>query len=298
MEEKTKICPFCREEISVLARKCKYCGEMVGDPLQTERKLTIDDIGRPEQSKEVHGETLVKAYQALQAELKQKTQAIQMQKKRSPLGIPHAKQIGALLVVAGIVAALVVFRDDIARFARQRRANAKDAQALQILKDAYRFKASGDLIGALRSTNEALAVYSESKRAQELLRDLRAEVKGRLEQRYRRREYDRVINFADQAISVDPQNAAGYKPLANLAQEDKSRYALWLVMIMKDENGKCVAAIRTYTRGQVNVSEGDGFMDMRVLNIDEENRQVHLFDDKRGVQFRLGKEGCVFETTG
>jgi len=295
MEEKTKICPFCREQISILARKCKYCGEMVGDPLQTERLLTVDDIGRPKESRAVHGETLVKAYQALQAELKEKTVAIQKQRRRRRLTeLPHANEIAILLVVAGVVWALVAFRGNITDFFRQRTVDVKDAHAVAILKEAHQYRMSGDLVEALKSVKKALLVYPESARAQAMLSEIRAEIKQTMERMYRQRHYAELIRCADQVLSVDPENTE-VMMLANLAEDDSHRYSLRLAAIIKDETtGKRVAAIQDSVRGTMNVSEGDRFMEMRVEKIDAENGQVHVFDEKRDVAFRVTKEGCAF----
>lgn len=43
--EKMRLCPSCRMEISVLATKCRFCGESVGRPRDETRALTIDDLG-------------------------------------------------------------------------------------------------------------------------------------------------------------------------------------------------------------------------------------------------------------
>lgn len=43
--EKTRTCPSCRCTISVLATKCRYCGESVGKPKEEARKLSINDLG-------------------------------------------------------------------------------------------------------------------------------------------------------------------------------------------------------------------------------------------------------------
>lgn len=44
-QEKARICPTCRMEISVFATKCRFCGESVGRPRDEARILTIDDLG-------------------------------------------------------------------------------------------------------------------------------------------------------------------------------------------------------------------------------------------------------------
>lgn len=44
-DDKTRICPSCRMSISVLATKCRFCGEEVGKPKEEQRELTISDLG-------------------------------------------------------------------------------------------------------------------------------------------------------------------------------------------------------------------------------------------------------------
>ena len=44
-QDKLRLCPTCRMPISVLATKCRYCGEPVGRPRDEARKLTVDDLG-------------------------------------------------------------------------------------------------------------------------------------------------------------------------------------------------------------------------------------------------------------
>ncbi len=44
-EEKTRLCRSCRMEISVLAVKCRFCGETVERHRETTRMLTIEDLG-------------------------------------------------------------------------------------------------------------------------------------------------------------------------------------------------------------------------------------------------------------
>ncbi len=43
--EKSRVCPSCRMQISVLATKCRFCGEEVGKPKDESRKLSIHDLG-------------------------------------------------------------------------------------------------------------------------------------------------------------------------------------------------------------------------------------------------------------
>jgi len=43
--DKTRLCPSCRMQISVLATKCRFCGENVGRPRVEDRHFTIQDLG-------------------------------------------------------------------------------------------------------------------------------------------------------------------------------------------------------------------------------------------------------------
>jgi len=43
--EKVRICPSCRMSISVLATKCRFCGEVVGKPKEETRELSVSDLG-------------------------------------------------------------------------------------------------------------------------------------------------------------------------------------------------------------------------------------------------------------
>lgn len=43
--DKMRLCPSCRMEISVLATRCRFCGEEVGRPKEEQRHLTVDELG-------------------------------------------------------------------------------------------------------------------------------------------------------------------------------------------------------------------------------------------------------------
>jgi len=43
--EGTRLCPACRMPISVLATKCRYCGDMVSRQRKEDRQLTVTDLG-------------------------------------------------------------------------------------------------------------------------------------------------------------------------------------------------------------------------------------------------------------
>lgn len=45
-----RLCPTCRVPISVLATRCRHCGEEVGRPRKEEHKLTLKDLGGEEKT--------------------------------------------------------------------------------------------------------------------------------------------------------------------------------------------------------------------------------------------------------
>lgn len=44
-KDELRLCPTCRMPISVLATRCRHCGEEVGRPRKEEHKLTLKDLG-------------------------------------------------------------------------------------------------------------------------------------------------------------------------------------------------------------------------------------------------------------
>lgn len=44
-KDEMRLCPTCRVPISVLATRCRHCGEEVGRPRKEEHKLTLKDLG-------------------------------------------------------------------------------------------------------------------------------------------------------------------------------------------------------------------------------------------------------------
>lgn len=43
--DQSRLCPTCRNEISILATRCFHCGEQVGRPKKEQAQLTIEDLG-------------------------------------------------------------------------------------------------------------------------------------------------------------------------------------------------------------------------------------------------------------
>ena len=63
-----RLCPTCRMAISVLATKCRYCGEPVGRPRDESRKLTVNDLGGMGESMYAPSENVLDAMEAFRQE--------------------------------------------------------------------------------------------------------------------------------------------------------------------------------------------------------------------------------------
>ena len=66
--DKTRQCPHCRMEISVLATKCRFCGENVGRPRVEDRHLTMHDLGGASGPAHKVSESMVSALEAFRSE--------------------------------------------------------------------------------------------------------------------------------------------------------------------------------------------------------------------------------------
>jgi len=67
-EEKTRMCPTCRMEISFFATKCRFCGEPVGRPKEEVRQLTVHDLGGEHGTQYAPGEDVVGALEMFRQE--------------------------------------------------------------------------------------------------------------------------------------------------------------------------------------------------------------------------------------
>jgi len=81
--DKTRLCPSCRMAISVLATKCRFCGENVGRPRVEDRHFTMDDLGTA--SPHIHkvSESVMNALEAFRAEEFSKEEAAPQEVRKS-----------------------------------------------------------------------------------------------------------------------------------------------------------------------------------------------------------------------
>ena len=66
--DKTRLCPSCRMQISVLATKCRFCGENVSRPRVEDRHFTIRDLGGENSRKYAASESMLSALESFRIE--------------------------------------------------------------------------------------------------------------------------------------------------------------------------------------------------------------------------------------
>jgi len=203
---KTKVCPFCREEIDLLALKCLHCGERVGQPLGKERFLTEDDIGRPEDAKIEMSASVVSAYQQMQ--MKNTSDATPHKQALQPVP-KHAarmKNIGFAIVAVVVMIGLFAAVDHVLGIVFGMEKSKRAAQSEALLVEAETAALSGDLVTAVKRGNEALTLYSANAETEQFVEELRQRLTDRAYELYDRDNLDAALQFCVDAIEADPTN--------------------------------------------------------------------------------------------
>lgn len=78
-----RLCPTCRCPISVLATRCRHCGESVGRPRKEEHKLTIHDLGGETHTNYVISGNVMDALEAFRAEELSAQEVAKLEKGKS-----------------------------------------------------------------------------------------------------------------------------------------------------------------------------------------------------------------------
>lgn len=68
-QDQTRMCPTCRMPISILATRCRHCGETVGRPRKAEEKFTVQDLGGEATSEYTVSGDLMDAMESFRMEL-------------------------------------------------------------------------------------------------------------------------------------------------------------------------------------------------------------------------------------
>lgn len=66
--DKTRLCPSCRMDISILATKCRHCGENVGRPKVEAHHLTVRDLGGETQTRYTPSGNVMEAIEAFRVD--------------------------------------------------------------------------------------------------------------------------------------------------------------------------------------------------------------------------------------
>ena len=67
--ERMRLCPSCRMSISILATKCRFCGEIVSRPREEARRLSYTDLGGERPAQFVPSESVMGALEAFRREV-------------------------------------------------------------------------------------------------------------------------------------------------------------------------------------------------------------------------------------
>ena len=67
--ERMRLCPSCRMSISILATKCRFCGEIVSRPREESRRLSYTDLGGERPTQFVPSESVMGALEAFRREV-------------------------------------------------------------------------------------------------------------------------------------------------------------------------------------------------------------------------------------
>lgn len=68
-QDELRLCPTCRMPISVLATRCRYCGETVGRPRKEEERFTVKDLGGDQKTTYTLSGNVREALEAYRAEM-------------------------------------------------------------------------------------------------------------------------------------------------------------------------------------------------------------------------------------
>jgi len=204
--KKTKTCPFCREEIDLLAVKCVHCGERVGQPLGIERQLTEDDIGRPEQTDMQMSESFVSAYQRLRelTVVTPQTQAL----PRVSTGKARLRAFGFSVGAIALLVGLLMVVNHVVGLVAGMPHSKRVAQCEALLIEAQSAADAGDLITAVERGNEALKVYTGNEQANQTVAELRERLMEKAQRLFDEGDLDAALTFCKAAIEADPTNAA------------------------------------------------------------------------------------------
>jgi len=282
---KTKTCPFCREEIDLLALKCVHCGERVGQPLSRERKLTEDDIGRPESVKVEMSGSIVSAYQ----QLREMTVVSPEAQKLKPLSTGRArlKTVGYGIVAVVALIGLFLVTDSIVGSIFDMESNKMARQAESLLADAELAASTGDLITAIKRGNEALAVFSGDIKSKKFVEELRRRLTDTVRSMYETGSFDAALEFCTEAQEADPTNMQ----LSNMRSDILTEIKRGKVVLkaVTENSARFAKPNGSQVTLEVGTSMADLELKLKSVNTSGGTAVLHDLRHDRDIKFRVGR---------
>jgi len=321
--EKTRICPSCRMQISVLAVKCRFCGEEVGKPKEEQRSLSISDLGGETIHHRAPSGSVMEALESYRAEEGDGTGEAELpddiatkamsefdvddavfgatarkeQEASRQTQIQRAKrnrlmQIGiavAVLVVAAVAVPMVL-----------RSIDEKDAVAGDVVfvNRAPAALQAGEYLEALELATQAVQQDNSPDNRRildEVVTALSGEVSAKMEMRsgWTRSTLRQAVALSENAATTYPNEVT--ENLRARALDEDTAYSVVLVSIDGDE---AVFQLPGSSETKFRVKKGENFYDERfeVEQVLSGTSQVFLRDSERnGRRLRVRLQGTPTE---
>ena len=306
--EKLRVCPSCRMQISVLATKCRFCGEEVGKPKEEARTLSVHDLGGESVQHRAPSGSVMEALESFRVEEAFTTSGPPQlggssldkdfggsgarssgsafaNARQSSAGKKRAKSNSSLIIgiVAGVAAVAALVFAGPALLAKLGGSEA-DASAPTFVNRAPGILASGGpAIDALQAAVEAIAHEDSAKNhgiAEEAVAAIDKEVRGLLMKTpFAMNNISTASSLASLAADLYPNDVS--RKLVNDVQSENAAYKIILRNI--DSTTRSATFVLTVPGSpEVTVQEGGMILDrFRVERIAAGVRTVTLADTKR-----------------
>jgi len=282
---KTKICPFCREEIDLLALKCVHCGERVGQPLSKERTLTEDDIGRPETVKKEISGSIVSAYQQLREMTVVSPEAQEL--KPLSMGRARLKTVGYGIVAVVVVIGLFLVMDSMVGSIFDMGTNKRARQTESLLAEAELAASTGDLITAVKKGNEALTVFSGNAESEKFVEELRQRLTDSMYSMYEAGDFDAALKFCTEAQEADPANTR----LSNIRSDILTEIRRSKVELKAVTEGRARFAKPNGSQVTLEVGASMADLELKLKSVNTSDGTAVLYDLRhdRDIKFWVGR---------
>ena len=282
---KTKICPFCREQIDLLALKCVHCGERVGQPLTRERQLTEDDIGRPETVKVELSGSIVSAYQQLRETTVVSPEAQEL--KPLSTGRARLRTVGYGIVAVVVLIGLFMMMDSLLGTIFSMESNKRAREAESLLAEAELAATTGDLITAIKRGNEALAVFSGDAESEKFVKELRQRLTDSVYSMYENGNFDAALKFCTEAQEADPANMR----LSNMRSDILREIRRSKVELTAVTEGQARFAKPNGSQVTIEVGAGMADLEFKLKSVNTSDGTAVLYDlrHRRDIKFRVGR---------